>query len=112
MDEEILNALIKRAKGYTYNEVQEEYSVDESGEIALTKRKVMEKYCPPDSTALKTYLDICGDDDISSFSDEELIKERDRLLKMYCEQQLKGGVNIKTLEDDDERERSKIGIRD
>ena len=56
MDEEILSGLLKRAKGYSYKEVQEEYAVKEDGEIALTKRKVTEKYCPPDSGALKTYM--------------------------------------------------------
>lgn len=98
MDEEVLNALIKRAKGYTYNEVQEEYSVDDNGEISLTKRKVMEKYCPPDSAALKTYLDMCQDDDITHFSDEELIEARDRLLKEYCDELLSSGYDIKNVE--------------
>ncbi len=86
MDEEILSALLKRAKGYSYNEVQEEYAVKEDGEIALTKRKIMEKYCPPDSSALKTYLDICGEQDISALTDEELERERQRLLnELYLE---------------------------
>ena len=53
MDKELLSGLLKKAKGYSYKEVQEEYSVKEDGEIALTKRKVTEKYCPPDSGALK-----------------------------------------------------------
>lgn len=87
MDEEILNALIKRAKGYTYNEVQEEYSVKEDGEIALTKRKVSEKYCPPDSAALKTYMDICADKDVRNYTDEELQKERERLLQTLLEEE-------------------------
>lgn len=87
MDEEIIEALIKRAKGYSYNEVQEEYSVKEDGEIALTKRKVLEKYCPPDSTALKTYMDICGERSVESYTDEELEEEKSRLLKqLYLEE--------------------------
>ncbi|MDE5600976.1 MAG: hypothetical protein K2J16_00575 [Clostridia bacterium] len=81
MDEEILNALLKRAKGYSYKEVQEEYAVKDDGEIALTKRKVLEKYCPPDSSALKTYMELNGDKDVSELSDEELEKEKMRLLK-------------------------------
>ncbi len=87
MDEEIINALLKRAKGYTYNEVQEEYTVQEDGEIALTKRKVMEKYCPPDSSALKTYMDICGERSVETYTDEELEEEKNRLLKqLYLEE--------------------------
>lgn len=87
MDEEIIEALLKRAKGYSYNEVQEEYSVREDGEIALTKRKVLEKYCPPDSTALKTYMDICGERGVETYTDEELEEEKSRLLKqLYLEE--------------------------
>lgn len=87
MDEELINALIKRAKGYSFSEVQEEYSVTDSGEIALTKRKVSEKYCPPDAAALKTYMEICKDGEISEMSDEELESEKHRLLvKLYEEE--------------------------
>ena len=80
MDEEILSGLLKRAKGYSYKEVQEEYAVKEDGEIALTKRKVTEKYCPPDSGALKTYMELNGERNIEEYSDEELEAERQRLL--------------------------------
>lgn len=80
MDEEILSGLLKRAKGYSYKEVQEEYSVKDDGEIALTKRKVTEKYCPPDSGALKAYLELNGERKIEEYSDEELEAERQRLL--------------------------------
>ncbi|MCM1306465.1 MAG: hypothetical protein NC037_01170 [Bacteroides sp.] len=80
MDEEILKGLLKRAKGYSYKEVQEEYAVKDDGEIALTKRKVTEKYCPPDSGALKTYMELNGERSLEEYSDEELEKERRRLL--------------------------------
>ncbi len=90
MDEELINALIKRAKGYSFSEVQEEYSVTDGGEITLTKRKVSEKYCPPDAAALKTYMEICKDKDISEMSDEELEREKHRLLcELYREEQEK-----------------------
>ena len=88
MDEEILNALLKRAKGYSYKEVQEEYAVKDDGEIALTKRKVLEKYCPPDSGALKTYIELSGDTDVSELSDEELEQEKMRLLKELEKQEV------------------------
>lgn len=80
MDEGIVSALLKRAKGYKYDEVQEEYVVREDGEIVLSKRKIAEKYCPPDSTALKTYLELCKDRDVQDFTDEELEIERNKLL--------------------------------
>ena len=60
MDEDLIKSLLKRAKGYRYNEVQEEYSVKEDGDFVLTKKKIVKKYCPPDSSALKTYLDIAS----------------------------------------------------
>lgn len=87
MDEEILSGLLKRAKGYSYKEVQEEYAVKEDGEIALTKRKVTEKYCPPDSSALKTYMELNGDKRIEEYSDEELENERNRLLGLLKKEQ-------------------------
>ncbi len=76
-----MKSLLMRAKGYTYNEVQEEFQKDESGEMALVRRKVTEKYCPPDSAALKTYLELNRDASIVEMSDEELEKERQRLLE-------------------------------
>ncbi|MDE7372683.1 MAG: hypothetical protein K2N18_01325, partial [Clostridia bacterium] len=67
-------------KGYSYKEVQEEYAVKDDGEIALTKRKVTEKYCPPDSGALKTYMELNGERNLEEYTDEELEAERQRLL--------------------------------
>lgn len=86
MDQEILSGLLKRAKGYSYKEVQEEYSVKDDGEIALTKRKVTEKYCPPDSGALKAYIELNGEKGVEEYSDEELKRERERLLALLKEQ--------------------------
>ena len=87
MDEDLIKSLLKRAKGYRYNEVQEEYSVKEDGDFVLTKKKIVKKYCPPDSSALKTYLDIAADKDMSSLSDEELEKA-------LVEQNIRGAKNI------------------
>lgn len=94
MDDEILSGLLKRAKGYSYKEVQEEYSVKEDGEIALTKRKVTKKYCPPDSGAIKTYIELSSDRDIADYSDEELESERIRLLGLL---EKEGGKAQKTV---------------
>ena len=91
MDKEILSGLLKRAKGYSYKEVQEEYAVKEDGEIALTKRKVTEKYCPPDSGALKTYMELNGERKIEDYTDEELEAERQRLLTLFKEESIANG---------------------
>ena len=42
MDEYLIKSLLKRAKGYRYNEVQEEYSVKEDGDFVLTKKKIVD----------------------------------------------------------------------
>ncbi len=45
------------------------------------RRKVTGKYVPPDVSALKAYIELAGEDDILTMSDEELEKEKLRLLK-------------------------------
>lgn len=77
-------ALMKKAFGYTFNEVTEEYSTNENGDSVLTKKKVTKKFNPPDVTALKILLEQSQlfDDEISKMTDEQLIAERDRLLKL------------------------------
>lgn len=81
MDEELMKNLLKKATGYTYDEVTEEYGVTDIGEIVLVKRKVTTKYCPPDATALKTYLDLTGGKGVEQLTDEELAAEKQRLLE-------------------------------
>lgn len=75
------NALIKKALGYDATEVVEEYVSGEEGEIKLTKKKVTKKNVPPDLTAIKLLM---GEDSLalSDMTDEELEKEKERLLKM------------------------------
>lgn len=75
------NALIKKALGYDATEVVEEYVSGEEGEIKLTKKKVTKKNVPPDLTAIKLLM---GEDSLalSEMTDEELEKEKERLLKM------------------------------
>ncbi len=79
MDDEILKTLLKKATGYSRDEVQEEYAVSAEGEMTLVKRKVTKKYYPPDSTALKTYLELSSGRGTEEMSDEELEAEKRRL---------------------------------
>ncbi len=79
-DEEIVNALKKRALGYDSQEITEEYQSDEEG-VKMVKRKVVTKHVPPDVSALKTLIDMDGGD-ISNMSDEELELEKRRLLSL------------------------------
>lgn len=90
MDEEIVKSIIKRAKGYRYQEVQEEYSYEDGKRPVLTKKKVAKKYCPPDASALKVYMDITSGEEVKDMSDEELERERDRLIAKFVKEKEKG----------------------
>lgn len=91
MDEEekIRKALLKKALGYQANEVVEEYVLDEDGNEKLSKKKVTKKHISPDISAVRMlleryYTDIA--DDIRNMTDEELLAERARLLKLIKEE--------------------------
>lgn len=80
MDEELKKALKKRAAGFYSRDVTEEFSATEDGEARLTKRKVNKKYIPPDVSALKELLSL-ESGGVETLSDEELLAERERLMK-------------------------------
>lgn len=82
--EKIREALLERALGYDADEVVEEYGFSE-GEAVLVKRKVTKKRIPPDMQAAKMLLD--GAPAISSLTDEQLQKEKERLLLLLKEEQ-------------------------
>jgi len=82
-EKKIRQALIKRAVGYDAEEVVEEFSYDESGDQFLNKKKVSSKHFSPDVSAIKILLEYYGEksfDELERMTDEELSKERDRLL--------------------------------
>lgn len=83
-EKDVRSALIKKALGYDAKEVTEEYVQSEDGEIVLTKKKVTIKSVPPDVTALKILLDS-ESEPIENMTDEELERERERLLKALAE---------------------------
>ncbi|MCH5350874.1 MAG: hypothetical protein J1F39_02770 [Clostridiales bacterium] len=74
--DEILSAVVKRARGYIAMETVEEYAVVD-GSLELVKKRVTTKDVPPDMTAAKMLFD---DSDFSSMTDEMLEAERRRLL--------------------------------
>ena len=80
--EKIKGALLERALGYDADEVVEEYGFSE-GEAVLVKRKVTKKRVPPDIQAAKMLLD--GAPPLTSLSDEQLQKEKERLLLLLKE---------------------------
>ncbi len=46
----------------------------------MVKRKVISKNVPPDVSAVKLLVELTGEDDIKNLSDEELEREKTRLL--------------------------------
>lgn len=78
--QDVMSTLLKRAMGYTVEEIVEEYAGDDKGG-ELIKRKVTTKPVPPDVTALKTYIELSRQDDgYASMSDSELELEKERLI--------------------------------
>ena len=86
-NEKINKALIKRALGYSSKEVVEEFTHSD-GDLILTKKKVTKKNIPPDMSAVKILLTLYSNEnlDFSNMTDDELICERDKLLKMLKEE--------------------------
>ena len=91
--QKIEKALLKKAFGYNYKEVIEEYAVDDAGQ-KLTKRKVTTKNVPPDISAVKFLLEELNQNtsvNYSSLTDEELKAEiknaMDILQKNYAQKE-------------------------
>ena len=85
---DLKKVLIKKALGYEAVEIIEEYVSGEEGEIKLTKKKVTKKNVPPDLSALKMLMDS-QEQDLNSLTDQELLKEKERLLlelKKQCKE--------------------------
>lgn len=85
MDEnDIKNALLKKALGFESDEIVEEYTTDETGNPVLSKRKITKKFTPPDVSALRFILEQSqlSVDDISKMTDKQLLKEKERLLQL------------------------------
>ena len=79
-------ALFEKATGYTTQEVIEEYGLS-GDDFVLQKRKTSTKSYPPDLTALQILLE--GKEEVrnkySEMSNEELEKEKLRLIKLLKE---------------------------
>lgn len=75
----MLDVLYKKARGYDVEEINREYVVDEDGNKKLVKEKTTVKHVPPDLSALKAYMEL-KDTELSKMSNEELIKEKERLI--------------------------------
>lgn len=86
--ENVEKALYKSAVGYSQNEVVEEYSTQKDGSMKLSKKKVTKKKISPDISAAKVLLEHYSKSEsvrLGGMSEEELEKEKQRLLKMLKE---------------------------
>ncbi len=81
--EDVKQAILKVALGYSVEEVTEEYDAHE-GELKLVKRKETKKDVPPD---LKAAMLLMGRKDYRALSDEELAREKARLLAQFKEEE-------------------------
>lgn len=83
-DGAVRNALIKKATGYVSEETVTEYSFGDGIETPV-KKKVTKKEVPPDITAIKMLLGETSGSispDYGDYSDEELIAEKNRLIRL------------------------------
>ena len=83
--EELSKTLLKVALGFKVAEVTEEFA-EVDGELKLTKRKRIKKDVPPDLKAVQLLLSESGGS-ITGLSDEELEKEKQRLLQLLKSEQ-------------------------
>ena len=81
------DALLKVATGFSVEEVTEEYA-EVDGQMRLTKRKETRKDIPPDLKAVQMLLSVEGDE-YGGWSDEALQEEKERLLGLLQEAQIK-----------------------
>lgn len=83
--EEVLRqTLIKKAKGFVIEEVLQEFSVDENGNMVLVKKKITQKEIAPDSSAIKYLLELenLNSNRFANMTDEQLKQEKIKLLNL------------------------------
>lgn len=56
VDIEVVNALLKKALGYDYEEEHTTVQVDKDGKVTRKERKVVKRHYPPDAVAIKFWL--------------------------------------------------------
>ena len=81
-EDKIKKALLKKALGYSADEVIDEYCYDEEGKLKLSKKKVTKKHYSPDISAVKVLLERyykTYEDKVLAMNDEDLLAEHKRL---------------------------------
>ena len=91
---DIYDALVKRALGHTVTEESTEYSVDRNGAEKIVRKKISVKEVPPELSALKLLLKE-RKENFDGMTEEQLLKEKERLLKMLSDEDKKGAKKKK-----------------
>ncbi len=86
MQDKLEKELKKKALGYTVTESSEEYANIE-GKMQLTKQKITKKHIPPDIGAYKLLLELKGGGEAEEMTEEELTREKARLLALLSRQE-------------------------
>ena len=86
--DELYDALVKRALGHSVTEESTEYSVDDNGVEKLVRKKISVKQVPPELSAIKLLIKK-STDDFDGMTEEQLLKEKERLLKMLSDEDKK-----------------------
>ncbi len=77
----VLTNLKRKALGYEVTESTVEFVIDEEGNRRAVKEKMQQKVMPPDTQAIKLYYELLNaTESLETLSDEELLKEKERLL--------------------------------
>ena len=82
--EKLKKAIKKKALGYNVVEETVDYSLID-GEMVPSKKKTATRHIPPDVSALKALMDMKDEVNYESMTDEELSKEKLRLLKILAD---------------------------
>ena len=90
LDLDTFKSIKRLVKGFCLKEEVNEYVADANGEMQLTKQKISKKAVPPNTDILKMLFTKAETQtaNFDSWSDAELEKEKQRLLKL-----LKKGEN-------------------
>lgn len=88
-----MKALKQCITGLTTKEIVTEYDVDDDGKLKIVKQKINEKNLPPNSDIIKLVYQHYTENkvDYDKFSDDDLEKEKNRLLKELKESESVGG---------------------
>lgn len=87
-------ALLKRAVGYVTEERIDEFAMDLlTSNLKLIKRRVVQREVPPDVAAAKLLMEVYNADLIEQMSDDELEQEKQRLLKLLKQEEIKEDDN-------------------